>query len=130
MIFIWRKLQQIQRSGLNKIILVVLASLLCWLQRFSQTLIREVRLIKMDSSLYKVEYRLDNRFADIKDVSLKIMRKRDGKVEEIFSAPVEPKIKAGNQTYNCYWKTGASTLKEGDELQARIAVNYKKLPVS
>ncbi|MFL5740598.1 MAG: PKD domain-containing protein [Flavisolibacter sp.] len=107
---------------------MVLASLLCWLQGFSQALIREVRLIKIDSSLYKVEYRLDNRSYDIKEVTLKVIRKRDGKVEEIFSAPVEPKIKPGNQSYTCYWKTGASTLKEGDELQARISVNYKKLP--
>jgi hypothetical protein len=60
-------------------------------------------------------------------VTLKIFRRRDGNVEEVFSKD----INAGNlikadQTYSYSWSAGRQLVKEGDELQAKIIISYSK----
>jgi hypothetical protein len=119
------------RSGSNKIMSILLL-MLGAIQAASQETVKEIKIQKVNSVLYKVQYQLNTskEFA-FTTADLKIFRKRENVVQEIFSVPVDPKdFKPGNKVYTYYWKTGASTVREGDELQARIVVSYTRQGVA
>ena len=107
--------------------LIFLLMLLAFQGR-SQEVVKDIRIQKVSSVLYKVQYQLSaSKDFAFHSAELKIFRKRENKVEEIFSVPVDPKeFRSGNKTYTYYWKTGAATIREGDELQARIFLSYTK----
>src|SRR4051812_35896518 len=131
MILYSQKLQEMWRSGSNKMAGLFLVMLLA-VQARSQEKVKDIRIQKINSVLYKVQYQLStSRESTFNSAELKIFRKRDNQVQEIFSVPVDPKdFRPGNKLYTYYWKTGAATIREGDELQARIIVTYKKQTVA
>lgn len=121
-----------QYSKLNKILLVCLLLVLKAITGQAQELINTVDLEKLSNTSYKVRYKLNElKDQELTSVSLKIYRRRQGKVEEIFSEEItKPGTRLNpGQTYSYTWNTSTSVVKDGDELQARIFVSYTKPPV-
>jgi hypothetical protein len=97
-------------------------------QGWSQQVINNVNLQKISPELFKVLYKLNNSpDYEMKNVVLKILRRRDGTVEEIFSKDVTPDTSGLKQvqTYQYNWKPATGFIKEGDELQAKIVLSYR-----
>jgi hypothetical protein len=129
MTFFWLKQQVMELFKLNKgCIGCCLLLLLKFTDSKAQEAINNVAIEKISTTSFKVRYKL-NAVTDQKyqSVSLKINRRREGVVEEIFSGDITPstELKA-NQTYSYSWKADSKTVKDGDELQATVLVSYTK----
>ena len=94
----------------------------------SQQVINDVTIEKKSNSLYRIQYSL-NQTADftLEKAVLKIYRRRNGNVEEIFSVPVTiPALNAQNQQpHNFDWTASNGLIKPGDDLQAKIVLTLK-----
>ena len=80
----------------------------------AQQIINDVDLEKIDATSFKVKFKL-NKITDYRfnTVTLKIFRRRNGDVEEMFSKDINsgPLIKA-NQTYSYSWYADRQTIKD------------------
>ncbi|MGN6401078.1 MAG: PKD domain-containing protein [Flavisolibacter sp.] len=116
----------------KKIVVCFLLLLMIRIHSNAQQIINNVDLEKMDATSFKVKFRL-NSITDYRfnTVTLKIFRRRNGNVDEVFSKDINsgPLIKA-NQTYSYSWYTNRQTVKDGDELQAKIIIAYNKPAVT
>src|SRR5215211_229769 len=117
-----------QRSRLNKFLAVILLLLFCHWKIAAQEVINNVSMEKLSSTSFKVRYKLNNnKDYQLKEVTLKIFRRRNDVVEEIYSKSITPSLGLrADQTYSYNWNTDTKTLKDGDELQARVLVSYNK----
>lgn len=82
---------------------------------------------KINSELFKVQYKLNSTSDyEVKNIVLKIFRRREGRIEEIFSKEITPETSGLKemQVYQYNWKPGKGLIKEGDELQAKIVLSY------
>lgn len=99
--------------------------IMCCFQSRSQEVINAVSIHKINNSLFKVQYRLHpTTDYSIEGTILKIFRRRNGKVEEIFAKKIVARSLRNDQKI-FYWKPTAGLLKTGDELQARIALSMQ-----
>lgn len=97
-------------------------------QSWSQQVINNVNLQKISPELFKVQYKLNNSSDyEMQNVVLKIFRRREGTVEEIFSRDITPETSGLKQiqAYQYSWKPAKGFIKEGDELQAKIILSYR-----
>ena len=115
-----------QRLKLDSVLILIF--ILCCFQSRSQDVINTVAIEKINAGLFKIQYKLNSTTDyDIDKVVLKILRRRGGGIEEIFSRD----ITSGNtripnqQVYNYNWKPENGLIKTGDELQAKIVLTYK-----
>jgi hypothetical protein len=131
MIFCWLKHQEMELFKLNKRwIGCCLMLLLKFTNGMAQeVVINNVSIENVSATSFKVKYKL-NAVADHKyqSVRLTINRRREGKVEEVFSDDITPagtELRA-NQTYSYSWETDAKMVKDGDQFQATIQLLYTK----
>ena len=111
---------------LNSVLILLLVTFS--IQGKSQQVINDVTIEKKGSSLYRIQYSL-NQTTDfiLEKAFLKIYRRRNGNVEEIFSVPVTiPPLNAQNQQpHNFDWTASNGLIKPGDDLQAKIILTLK-----
>jgi hypothetical protein len=111
---------------LNSVFILLLVTFS--MQSKSQQVINDVTIEKKGSSLYRIQYSL-NQTADftLEKAILKIYRRRNGNVAEIFSVPVTiPPLNAQNhQPYNFDWTASSGLIQQGDDLQAKIILTLK-----
>jgi len=111
---------------LNSVLILLLVTFS--IQGKSQQVINDVTIEKKGSSLYRIQYSL-NQTTDfiLEKAVLKIYRRRNGNVEEIFSVPVTiPPLNAQNQQpHNFDWTASNGLIKPGDDLQAKIILTLK-----
>lgn len=99
--------------------------MLCCFQSWSQNVVNAVVIQKINNSLFKVNYQM-NRHTDysIEETTLKIFRRRNGIVKEIFSKNIPAQnLRSRQQVF--YWKPVSGILKTGDELQAKIVLSLQ-----
>jgi hypothetical protein len=95
---------------------------------YAQESINFVRIEKVSATVYKVVYKLNGvKASDYSDITLKIYRRRDGAVQEVFSEPIMPDQVVPNRTYSYTWRTDNKVVQDGDQLQAKIVVAYNKV---
>ena len=116
-----------QLSKLNSIL--VLIFLACGVQsKAQQQVINDVTIEKKSSSLYRIQYSL-NQTTDftLEKALLKIYRRRNGNVAEIFSVPITiPPATAQNQQLHTFdWTASNGLIQQGDDLQAKIILTLK-----
>ncbi|HJW17994.1 MAG TPA: hypothetical protein VJ499_12770, partial [Flavisolibacter sp.] len=119
-----------QLLKLNKALLLCLVFLL-WLSAIkAQEVVNNVSIEKENVSLFTVRYKLNRNDDSLRyqSIQLKIYRKRNEEIDEVFSKTIVTDS-AGIQaekTYSYSWKPATGTVKNGDELQAKVVVNYEK----
>jgi hypothetical protein len=119
-----------QLSKLNKAMLLCLVFVL-WLSAINaQEIVNNVNIEKENSSQFRVRYKLNRNDDSLRyeSIQLKIYRKRGEEVEEVFSKAIltDSADIQTEKTYSYSWKPVQGTLKNGDELQAKVIVNYQK----
>jgi hypothetical protein len=119
-----------QLSKLNKAMLLCLVFVL-WLSAIkAQEIVNNVNIEKENSSQFRVRYKLNRNDDSLRyeSIQLKIYRKRGEEVEEVFSKAIltDSADIQTEKTYSYSWKPVQGTLKNGDELQAKVIVNYQK----
>lgn len=108
-------------------LLVLLFLLFCG-KAWTQQVINDVSIEKTGTDLYRIQYGLNpSSDFDVEKIVLKIYRRRDGNVQEIFSLPMTtPVLKGQNQqTYSFNWKASNDIVQAGDDLQAKIILSKK-----
>jgi hypothetical protein len=107
-------------------LLVLLFMMLC-IQAKSQQVINNVTIQKAGNDLYRIQYSLNaTSDFDIEKIVLKIYRKRNGNIQEIFSLPMAtPVSKNQDQPYSFDWKATNGLMQTGDDLQAKIVLSLK-----
>jgi hypothetical protein len=126
MISWYLKQQTMAQYKLNKALLIMLVCF-AGLQSVAQEVLNDVKLEKINTAQYRIRYKLNEaKDYELNVVTVKVYRRRDGQVEEIFTEAVNvPQMSLGkSQTYTYNWKPGAALIKEGDALQARVEVTY------
>ena len=93
----------------------------------SQQVIDNVSIQKAGEGLYRIQYNLSSTpDFDIEKILLKIYRRRNGNVQEIFSLPMAlPVSKNQDQPYSFDWKASNGLIQAGDDLQAKIILSLK-----
>jgi hypothetical protein len=107
-------------------LLVLFFMMLC-LQAKSQEVINNVTMQKAGNNLYRIQYSL-NATPDfnIEKIVLKIYRRRNGNIQEIFSLPMAmPVTQNQGQPYSFDWKATNELVQAGDDLQAKIVLSLK-----
>src|SRR5678816_528938 len=102
-------------------ILILLLATFCE-QGKSQQVINNVTIEKRSATLYRIQYSF-NQTPDfnIEKAILKIYRRRNGNIQEIFTLPVTVPSNAQNQKqYSFDWTASNGILKEGDEKKKKI----------
>ena len=99
--------------------------MMCCFQSWSQNVVNAVTIQKLNNHLFKVQYKL-NRNTDysIEETTLKIFRRRDGMVKEIFTKNISSH-NSPNGWQVFYWKPTKALLKTGDELQAKLVLSLQ-----
>ncbi len=100
----------------------------CCLQSRSQEVIHSVSIQKMNNNSFEIKYQLNpSHELDVAGTVLKVFRRRDGKVEEVFSKNIADQIlpTRSRTIYNYNWKPEDGLVKTGDELQAKIVLSLK-----
>jgi len=109
--------------------LLILSLVICCLQSTAQQqVINDVTIEKKSNSLYRIQYSL-NQTADftIEKAMLKIYRRRNGNIAEIFSLPITITASTGQdqQPYTFDWTASNGLIQQGDDLQAKIILTLK-----
>jgi len=111
---------------LNSVLILLL--LACSMHSNSQQVINDVAIEKRGINLFRIQYSL-NQTADftLEKAVLKIYRRRNGNVQEIFSVPITvPPLSAENQQYHNFdWTASNGLVQQGDDLQAKIILTLK-----
>ena len=93
----------------------------------SQQVLNSVTIQKKSAAQYRIHYNFNNNRSDfdIEKAILKIYRRRNGNIEEIFSLPVAaPASSAENQgQYSFDWTASNGIIQKGDEVQAKIILS-------
>lgn len=127
MIYSSPKQVAVQQCILNRVLctLCLLVMTFCRLQ--AQEVIQQVELQKRSDFQYHVAYQLKAPDSlTLETVVLKIFRRRDGVVKEVFTKLMDNSPSIQGRMYSFDWNTNAATISDGDELQARIFVRYTK----
>jgi hypothetical protein len=105
-------------------IIVLLFMMLCINAR-SQQVIDNVSIQKAGNDLYRIQYSLSTTpDFDIEKIVLKIYRRRNGNIQEIFSLPLATLI-SPDQRGSFDWKASNGLVQAGDDLQAKIILSLK-----
>ena len=111
---------------LNSFLILLLVT--CCLQSRSQQVINDVSIERKSGNLYRIQYSL-NQTPDftLEKAVLKIYRRRNGNIAEIFSVPVtvQPLNAQNQQPYNFDWTASNGLVQQGDDLQAKIILTLK-----
>lgn len=93
----------------------------------SQQVIDNVTIQKAGDNLCRIQYNLNSTADfDIEKVVLKIYRRRNGDIQEIFSLPMAtPVSKNHEEPYSFDWKASNGIVQVGDDLQAKIILSLK-----
>jgi hypothetical protein len=109
-------------------LLILLLAIFC-MQVKSQQVLNNVSIEKKSAAQYKIQYSFNNNLSDfdIEKAVLKIYRKRNGDIQEIFSLPVAaPTSNAESQKqYSFSWTASNGIIQKGDEVQAKIVLSLK-----
>jgi hypothetical protein len=91
----------------------------------SQQVIDNVTIQKAGDDLYRIQYSLNSTpDFDIEKIVLKIFRRRNGNIQEIFSLPLSiPKSRDQSNSFD--WKASNGLVQAGDDLQAKIILSMK-----
>src|SRR5690349_15393120 len=115
---------QLLKSGSTLILLLMLFTK----QSQSQQVISDVTIEKKGTNLYRIQYAFKptSNF-DIEKAVLKIYRRRNGDVKEIFSLPVNVPNpnEQGQRQYSFDWTAANGIVQNGDDLQAKIVLTLK-----
>lgn len=103
---------------------IFLLLMICCISK-SQEVIHSVSLKKINRSLYRVTFTLNPSDYEAGTINLKILRRREGNVDEIFSSDISSSVSAVQKTYTYNWKPVSGVVKNGDELQATISIAFK-----
>lgn len=113
-----------QHYMLSKLVSCLLAFLL-FNSLKAQEVLRQVQLQKTGANTYRIRYQLAaSDSAKLESVQLRILRRRNGLVEEIHSRQLPNPVTRSVSTAD--WKADTALVKPGDQLQATIAVQYRK----
>lgn len=106
-------------------ILVLLFMMLCVQARSQQQVIDNVTIQKAGDDLYRIQYSLTpTADFDVEKIVLKIFRRRNGNVQEIFSLPLS--IPEDQDQPNSFdWRASNGLVQAGDDLQAKIILSLK-----
>lgn len=104
--------------------ITILFLMICCISN-SQEVIHSVSLKKINQSLYRVTFTLNPSDYDVKTIRLKISRRRQAHVQEIFSSDIGSQFSDNQKTYTYNWKPENGLIKSGDELQATIRIGFK-----
>lgn len=92
----------------------------------SQQVINNVTIEKKRGNLYQVQYTLvPTSDFDIEQAVLKIYRRRNETVDEIFSLPLSSQVLSTPGAHNFDWTASNGMVQKGDDLQAKIIVTLK-----
>jgi hypothetical protein len=94
----------------------------------SQQVINGVSIEKKSGNTYQIQYSLKQTSDfDIEKAILKIYRRRNGAIEEIFSLPVSVSNPNGQvqQSHSFDWTASSGLVQKGDDLQAKIILTLK-----
>jgi hypothetical protein len=94
----------------------------------SQQVINNVTIEKKSDKLYRVQYSFNQTpDFDIEKAVLKIYRRRNGNIEEIFSLPMSISTSNGQYKplYSFDWTASNGIIQNGDELQAKVILSLK-----
>ena len=92
----------------------------------SQKVINNVTIEKKRGNLYQVQYTLaQTSDFDIEQAVLKIYRRRNETVEEIFSLPLSSQTVSTPGAHSFEWTASSGLVQKGDDLQAKIIVTLK-----
>lgn len=110
----------------SKYVKLITVLLLACLQLTAQQVLEQVSISKLNTTSYRVRYQLNSDESIHMDaVVLKIFRRREGIIDEIFSETItavkDPLVKNG---FVYDWKVDKDLIKAGDELQAKIILTY------
>lgn len=104
---------------------IILCLMICCVVK-SQEVINSVSLKKINQDLYRVTFKLNPSAYEAGKISLKILRRREGTVEEIVASDITSDVYAGQQkTYYYNWKPEKGLIRNGDELQAKINISFQ-----
>jgi hypothetical protein len=115
---------QLLKSGSILILLVILFAG----QIVAQQVISNVTIAKKGANLYRVEYVFKPTSSfDIEKAVLKIYRRRNGDVKEIFTLPVNVPTsnEQSQRQYSFDWTASNGIVQNGDDLQAKIILTLK-----
>lgn len=102
--------------------------LVFYIQGNSQQVLDNVTIEKKSNTLFRIQYNF-NQVPDftIDKAVLKIYRRRNGSIQEIFTLPVAaPASTTQNQKqYSFDWTASNGILQKGDEVQAKIILTMK-----
>src|SRR5690242_6472206 len=107
--------------------LLAIIFLVFCMQGQSQQVINDVTLQKKNGNHYRIQYSF-NQTADfnIEQAILKIYRKRNDNIQEIFSLPIAiPNLSAPSQQSYLDWTAPTGIVQAGDDLQAKIVLTLK-----
>ncbi|MGZ3923322.1 MAG: PKD domain-containing protein [Flavisolibacter sp.] len=100
---------------------IILVLLLVFQAVLSQQVINNVTIEKKRGNLYQIQYSLAKTSDfDVEHAVLKIYRRRNGTVEEIFSLPLSSQAISASAPHSLDWTASNSMVQKGDDLQARI----------
>jgi hypothetical protein len=109
-------------------VLILLLAILC-VPGKSQEVLNNVTIQKKRTAQYRIQYDFNNNLSDfeIEKAVLKIYRRRNGNIQEIFSLPVAaPASNAEHQRqYNFDWTASNGIIQKGDEVQAKIILSLR-----
>jgi hypothetical protein len=116
-------MQQLKSSS---IVLLLLVAFCQGVQ--SQQVINNVSIERKRGNTYQIQYSLNqsNDF-DIQKATVKIYRRRNGTVQEIFSLPISISNPSGQfqQLHSFDWTASSALVQKGDDLQAKIILTLK-----
>jgi len=95
-------------------------------QSSSQEVLKDVTIQKISNNLFNIQYQLNpSSDYEMKGTILKIFRRREGKVEEIFSKEITGAFskQKDQPVYSYHWKPVSGAVRPGDELQAKIVLS-------
>ncbi|MGZ3844485.1 MAG: PKD domain-containing protein [Flavisolibacter sp.] len=100
---------------------IILVSLLVLQAALSQQVINNVTIEKKRGNVYQIQYSLAKTSDfDVEHAVLKIYRRRNGTVEEIFSLPLSSQAISASAPHSLDWTASNGMVQKGDDLQARI----------
>jgi len=104
--------------------IMILFLMVCCIVK-SQEVIHSISLKKITQSLYRVTFTLNSSDFDAEAINLKILRRREGNVHEIFSSDISSEVSVSQKMYTYNWRPVSGIIENGDELKATISISFK-----
>jgi hypothetical protein len=127
MIYSSPKQAEMRQCMLNKLLGTICFLVMAFFSVEAQDVIQQVGLQKKADFQYHISYQLKAPDSlALESVVLKVFRRRNGAVKEVFSKLMDNAPSPQGRLYTFDWSTNAATISNGDEVQARIYVRFTK----